>query len=316
MSEPGAPQTATLAVLWDGTGLRHLAAPGGDEPLAAGPLDGVAPSGPASVRLAAPGRAEVVPGSIFDWKPVAASPDHGFAPLDRLIRRLMQRKSEGYKAGYVLTNASPRDDARVFFYGERHTDRALIRENMRRLATDVRPGRGALILDEAYFGPRLFGSAALRYLQAKGLDPESLETADLQVDGWDDPAVYGQSNRLSLQYHMDLLELNHQLHSPTRGVRYYADFARRAYAALRDWLVLRWRAIARRNIELDRSVRSALAEADAAGKSLHVIAGAEHLLGKPWWSQTPLLGRVRFRPALRRALGGRPYWAGKPPDSP
>jgi hypothetical protein len=204
----------------------------------------------------------------------------------------------------------------VFLYGERHTDKSLIAENMRRIAQDIRPGRGALILDEAYFGPRLFGSEALRYLGTKGLDPESLPDAgSIEVSGWDDKEVYDETRHPSLQHHMNLLDLNQYLYSPDRGLRYYANLARKARETFRNWLEMRRGAIGRRNAVLDRSVAAALKDADGGGKSVHIIAGAEHLVEKPYWLDTPLFGRPRIRKSLLDALGGWSYWGGKPADS-
>ncbi|HAH05747.1 MAG TPA: hypothetical protein DCM05_04345 [Elusimicrobia bacterium] len=310
-TQAASPRPADPKALWDGAVKK--AAPALTPVLAL-------PAAPWAPRLAAPAPghrgvgAETVPGSVFDWRPVEKSPGHGFPLLDRLIRWFLSRKSSSFKDGFELPG-SRREDAGVFLYGERHTDKALIAENMRRLAENVQPGKGALVLDEAYFGPRLFGREALDYLEAKGLDPDSLPDAvSIEVSGWDDREIYDRTLHPSLQHHMNLLDINHHLYSPERGWGYYAALARKARETFKNWLGLRREAIGGRNRVLDDSLRTALKEADREGKSLHLIAGAEHLLEKPYWLDAPLFG-TRIRKGLLRALEGRPYWGGKPADS-
>jgi hypothetical protein len=311
------PASSNLSLLWDGAHLETPAAPG----------DAVSPLSAGSAfepRLAAPemsGFAEITPGSIFDWKPVAQSPGHGLPLLDRLARRILGREDGRFRLGYEMTNSARREEVRVFLYGERHTDPGLIRENMRRIAADIRPGRGAVVLDEGYLGPRLFGSAAIEYLEKKGLDPEWLGpgaafSADVEVAGWDEKDSYDESKHPLLQHHMNLLDLNGHLYSPEQGLRYYALLARKALATFKNWMVLRRLAITQRNLVLDRSVKAALAQAQSSGKSLHVIAGAEHLVQRPLLAGVPVIGRFHVRRSLIRALGGASYWVGKPADSP
>ena len=205
----------------------------------------------------------------------------------------------------------------MYFYGERHSDGDLIKENMRLLAADMRPGRPAIVLVEGYTGPALRGYAAARYLFDRGLDDAALPDGSvLELRGWDTIDGYAASKHPLLQHHMDLLELNRLAHTDQRGLRYYIDIARAAWAAIRGWSELWETAIVARNGDLDRAVSRAAAEADRTGATVHVIAGADHLLEKPRLSRLPLLGRPAFRRGLREALGVRPYWAGKPPDSP
>ena len=192
---------------------------------------------------------------------------------------------------------------------------------MRRIASDIRPGQGAVVLDEGYLGPRLFGSAAVEYLEKKGLDPAWLGPgakfgAGVEVAGWDERDAYDESKHPLLQHHMNMLDLTGYLYSPEHGMRYYAELARKAYATFKNWLVLRRLAITQRNLVLDRSVKAALAQAQVSGNSLHVIAGAEHLVQRPLLAKIPVIGRLHVRRSLIRALGGQAYWVGKPADSP
>ena len=70
------------------------------------------------------GVAEVTPGSIFDWKPVAQSPGHGVPILDKFVRKVLGGDDGRFNGGYEMSNAARREDVKVFFYGERHTDKA------------------------------------------------------------------------------------------------------------------------------------------------------------------------------------------------
>lgn len=259
-----------------------------------------------------------VPGSVFGWKPIEDSPSHGLPPLDALIRFVLREDSKHRDpTGFVLPGAARREEAAVHFYGERHTDGGLIEENMRRLAADMRPGRPAIVLVEGYTGPDLRAYAAASYLRDRGLDIDSLpEGSPIELRGWDTIDGYDASKHPLLQHHMDLLELNRLAHSEQRGLGYYARFARAAWTAVRGWKELWAAAITARNADLDRAVARAAADADRMGGTLHVIAGSDHLLENPRLSRLPLVGRPRFRSSLRAALGGRTYWASKPPDSP
>jgi hypothetical protein len=77
---------------------------------------------------------------------------------------------------------------------------------------------------------------------------------------------------------------------------------------------MRKAALGPRNVSLDRSIAAALQSSRDTGRSVHVIAGSEHLLEKPDWRSTPI-GPYRIRKALAAVLTGTPYWAEKPADS-
>lgn len=261
-----------------------------------------------------------VPGSVFGWKPIQDSPGHGFRPLDALIRRALSEKKSPYADGFDFPGAPTRADARVFFYGERHTDPGLIRENMRLLVQDAKPGRPMIVLVESYTGPTKHGYAAMEYLGARGLDPAALKergvaSADVEVRGWDSPANYEASRRPQLQHHMDLLALNHLAHGELRGWRYYREVLRAAWTAWRSRRALWKAALVTRNRDLDESVARAAFDADAAEATLHVIAGTDHLVQNPRLARWPLIGRPSLRRSLRRAIDARAYWASQPPNT-
>lgn len=261
-----------------------------------------------------------VPGSIFGWQPIEKSPGHGFPPLDALIRRVLAKKKSGYAKGFELPGAARLEDARIHFYGERHTDGALIAANMKRLAADARPGKPVIVLVEGYTGWSMRGWPAVKYLADRGLEPgdlteKDIAVGDVEVRGWDVSANYDASKHPLLQHHMDLLALNHLAYGELRGWRYYRAVARAALTALRGFREL-WRAaIVARNADLDDAVRRAAADADASGATVHVIAGTDHLMQSPRLAGLPLIGRPSFRKSLREALGGRPFWASQPPNT-
>ncbi|MDE2511877.1 MAG: hypothetical protein KGL74_12215, partial [Elusimicrobia bacterium] len=271
----------------------------------------------------ADGYAEMAqPGSVFGWRPVEHSPNHGFPPLDALIRRALAEPAVPSRdRGFDIPGAARREDARVYFYGERHTDGALIAENMRRLVEDARPGMPLIVLVEGYTGWPMRGYEALKYLSARGLDADALAAKGVggplvEVRGWDSIDGYDASKRPLLQHHMDLLELNRLANSDGRGWTYYRDFARAAFVAWRSREELQRVAIVARNRDLDAAVARAAAEADESGAAVHVIAGADHLLERPRLSA--FFGRIvrpSFRATLRAALAGRPFWAGMPSSS-
>lgn len=281
-----------------------------------------APLAPAEVRPEDPeGYAAVsVPGSIFGWKPIESSPNHGLPPLDALIRFVLSEKKSGYAAGFELPGASSREKSRVHFYGERHTDGELIAANMARLVEDARPDKPMTVLVEGYTGWSMRGWAALKYLADRGLDARALaekgvDPSRVEVRGWDSERNYDASKHPLLQHHMDLLALNHLAHGETRGWRYYRDMARAALAAWRGYREL-WRAaIVVRNGDLDRAVAAAVAQADETGGTVHVVAGTDHLMQNPRLAGWPLIGRPSFRKSLRAALAGRPFWASQPPNT-
>ena len=261
-----------------------------------------------------------VPGSIFGWKPIEESPNHGLPPLDTLIRRVLSDKSSAYAKGFELAGAAKREDARIHFYGERHTDGGLIAANMKRLVEDARTGKPVLVLVEGYTGWSLRGWEAVKYLSDRGLEPNGLTakgiaSGDVEVRGWDVFDNYDASKHPLLQHHMDLLELNRLAHGESRGWTYYREFARAALVAWRSFSEL-WRAaIVTRNGDLNRAVAKAAADADATGGTVHVIAGTDHLMQNPRLVGWPWIGRPSIRKTLRAALGGRPFWASQPPNT-
>lgn len=261
-----------------------------------------------------------VPGSIFGWQPIEASPGHGLPPLDALIRRVLGEKKSAYAKGFEISGAARREDARVYFYGERHTDGELISANMKRLVEDARPGKPMIVLVEGYTGWSLRGWPAVKYLADRGLDPDALTakditSGDVEVRGWDVSGNYDDSKHPMLQHHMNLLALNHLAHGDLRGWSYYREFAREALTAWRSFQEM-WRAaIVARNGDLDRAVAKAGEDADAAGATVHVIAGTDHLMQNPRLVGWPLIGRPSMRATLRGALGGRAFWASQPPNT-
>ncbi len=261
-----------------------------------------------------------VPGSIFGWKPIEESPNHGLPPLDALIRRVLSDKDGAYAKGFELAGAPKREDAHVHFYGERHTDGELISANMRRLVEDARPGKPMIVLVEGYTGWSLRGYEAMKYLADRGLDPDALlekgiASGEVEVRGWDTAVNYDASKHPLLQHHMDLLALNHMAHGETRGWRYYREFAQAALTAWRGFQELWTLAIVARNKDLDRAVAQAADDAGASGATVHIIAGTDHLMQNPRLIGWPLIGRPAFRKSLRAALAGRPYWASQPPNT-
>jgi adenylate kinase len=278
------------------------------------PADKVSPADPDGQAL------QSVSGSVFGWRPIAESPSHGFAPLDALIRRALdENKKSPYNAGFELPGAPRREDARVFFYGERHTDGGLIAANMKRLVEDAKPGGKMAVLVEGYTGWELKGYAAVEYLAKRGLDPAALaakKLTDVTVRGWDTIDRYDASKHPLLQHHMDLLELNRLAFSEQRGLRYYLAVAKAAWRALSGWRSLWQAAIVARNADLDAAVTSAAAAADETGATIHVIAGTDHLMQRPRLNALfPWLSRPSFRGSLRAALGGRPFWASQPANT-
>lgn len=261
-----------------------------------------------------------VPGSIFGWQPIEKSPGHGFPPLDALIRKVLGEKKSAYAKGFELPGAAKREDARIHFYGERHTDGELIGANMKRLVAEARPGKPVIVLVEGYTGWALRGWPALKYLADRGLDPDALAEKDIpgafvEVRGWETAVHYDDSKHPLLQHHMDQLAMNHLAHGELRGWRYYREMARAALAAWRSYRELWQAAIVVRNGDLDAAVAKAAADADATGATVHVIAGTDHLMQSPRLVGLPLIGRPVFRKSLREALGGRAFWASQPPNT-
>ncbi len=261
-----------------------------------------------------------VPGSIFGWQPIEKSPGHGIPPLDALIRRVLADKKSPYVKGFEIPGAAKREDARVYFYGERHTDGDLITANMKRLVADARPGKPMIVLVEGYTGWSLRGWPAIKYLADRGLDPDALTekniaSGEIELRGWDVSDNYDASKHPLLQHHMDKLALNHLAHGELRGWRYYRELARAALIAWRGYQELWKAALIVRNGDLDRAVAKAASDADASGATVHVIAGTDHLMQNPRLVGWPLIGRPSMRKTLRVALGGRPFWASQPPNT-
>ena len=282
----------------------------------------LAPSTPKEVHPEDPNdyASVAVPGSIFGWQPIEKSPGHGFPPLDALIRKVLGDKKSAYAKGFELPGAAKREDARIHFYGERHTDGELIGANMKRLAADARPGKPVIVLVEGYTGWALRGWPALKYLADRGLDPEALAEKDIpsafvEVRGWENTVHYDDSKHPLLQHHMDQLAMNHLAHGELRGWRYYREMARAALTAWRSYRELWQAAIVVRNGDLNAAGAKAGADADETGATVHVIAGTDHLMQSPRLVGLPLIGRPVFRESLRDALGGRAFWASQPPNT-
>lgn len=293
-----------------------------EDSVAPAPAPALAPATPHEVHPEDPdGYASVaVPGSIFGWKPIEQSPNHGLPPLDALIRRVLTDKKSAYAKGFEIAGTVRREDARVYFYGERHTDGKLITANMKRLVEDARPGRPMIVLVEGYTGWSLRGWPAVKYLADRGLEPSELtekgiQSGAIEVRGWDVSENYDASKHPLLQHHMDNLAINHLAHGELRGWRYYRELARAALVAWRSYRELWQAALVVRNGDLDRAVAKAAADADAAGATVHVIAGTDHLMQNPRLVGWPLIGRPSMRLTLRDALGGRPFWASTPPNT-
>lgn len=261
-----------------------------------------------------------VEGSVFGWKPIEDSPGHGFAPFDWLIRRALAPKASPYSKGFDLPGASARATAKIFLYGERHTDGGLITENMRRIVEDAKAHKPMIVLVEGYTGWSLRGYEAVKYLADRGLDTDALtekeiRIADVEVRGWDTATNYDASKHPLLQHHMDLLALNHLAHGELRGWAYYKAFAEAALVAIKGWRELWQAALVVRNGDLDRAVAAAVGDAAAHDATVHVVAGTDHLMQSPRLARVPWFGRPRLRATLRAALGGLPYWAGQPANT-
>lgn len=292
------------------------------EPAPAPAAATLAPSTPKEVHPEDPDdyASVAVPGSIFGWQPIEKSPGHGFPPLDSLIRKVLGEKKSAYAKGFELPGAAKREDARIHFYGERHTDGELIGANMKRLVADARPGKPVIVLVEGYTGWALRGWPAIKYLADRGLDPDALAEKDIpsafvEVRGWENTVHYDDSKHPLLQHHMDQLAMNHLAHGELRGWRYYREMARAALTAWRSYRELWQAAIVVRNGDLNAAVAKAASDADETGATVHVIAGTDHLMESPRLVGLPLVGRPVFRKSLRDALGGRAFWASQPPNT-
>ena len=263
--------------------------------------------------------AVATPGSIFGWKPWEEAPGHGFLPVDAAVRRFFASPADRLARGFEFRGAPRREDARVFLYGEKHSDKALIETNMRALARDMDAQHAGLVLVEGYIGPTLRGTMAVRFLESRGFDPERLAEREVpfslvEVRGWDEPISHDDGTRPSLRHHMALLELNILMHSDERGLSYYKKLYRALKAVWRAYFEMRRVVIDARNLVLDAAVAEAVRDAREHGQTVHVVAGAEHLLEKPLLARVPLVGGIRMRKSLQAALGTAPWWASKPAE--
>ncbi|MFC1678856.1 hypothetical protein ACFL2T_01365 [Elusimicrobiota bacterium] len=302
--------------LWDGSYLDALIAQA-DAKAAPKKLFGPKTSGRSGVIADAAEGTQFIPGSVFDWKPVEDSPGHGIAPLDALIRWFLDRKDNRFEAGFLFSNVKSREDARIFLYGEKHTDKAVIRDNYDRLVKDIRPGEPATILIEAYLGPTLFGTEAVRFLERKGLDQDKLEAAgispaDIIIEGWDESYIYEKATIPELRYSMAVHGINQLLYSEQKGLAYYSQLYRSAVEAYKLWKTTRKAAITDRNVVLDDSLARAIRNMRKTGGTVHLITGTEHLLENPLTAEWPITGGPRLRKALAKTLGETPYWISRP----
>lgn len=258
------------------------------------------------------------PGSIFGWRPWDQAPTHGLPFVDRWVARAFDSKARAKDPGFEFQGAPTRAAARVFLYGETHSDKGLIERNMRALAADMDPEKAGLVLVEGYLGPDLHGTEAVLFLERRGLDADLLaargvDFSRVRVRGWDEPASHDASTPLVLRHHMELLALNHLTHDG-KGLLYYPRLAAQAARTALAWVRMRAAAIGLRNAVLDASVADAVARMGQAGGTVHVVSGSEHFLEKPTWLSRPL-GRARLRRGLAAVLAGVPYWAEKPAES-
>jgi len=303
-------------------GVRLAPTPGSAIRRGASPSRSASRLSPAAARAAGPleddePATQFTPGSVFDWKAVEKSPGHGFTPVDWLVRKFLGRKDERFTRGFKFTNVGKREEARVFLYGEKHTDKDVISENYAHLVRDIKPGQPARVLMEAYLGPTLFGTEAVRFLEKKGLDVRKMRAAGVRpeqfiVDGWDETFAYHEATRPELRYSMAMYGINQLLFSEQKGLAYYRQLYASAKEAYALWKVMRKAAIADRNIVLDRSVARAIRNMEMGGGTVHLIAGTEHLIEKPLTSGWPIIGRTDLRKGLAEVLGATPYWASRP----
>lgn len=282
--------------------------------------NGVSQLGPSAFRGDLQGDQGAVsePGSVFGWRDWAKAPTHGLPFVDRWIARAFGHTADKPGPGFEFRGAAKRSDARVFLYGEKHSDKALVAVNMAALTRDMDKERGGMVLVEGYLGPELFGTEAVRFLERRGLDADGLAEAgvpfsEVRVRGWDDQDAHDASTPLVLRHHMELLALN-SLTYDGKGLLYYPRLLKQAWRTFTAYVAMRKAALGPRNVSLDRSIAEALKSSRETGRSVHIVAGSEHLLQKPDWLSAPI-GGYRIRKTLAAVLAGTPYWASKPPDS-
>ena len=257
---------------------------------------------------------------------------HGFPPFDALLRLWLGRRETALRGGFEL--AGGRGEVPVFLYGERHTDAGLIKANMERLRADLEPGRPHVLLIEGYpAGKTMPLIDAFRYLKTRGFDLEalrakgiSLKDGDLVIRGWDDPAHLERGMEMARRYASKLARLKKlaaidslgsagPLERLARAARFYATFVPLAFDMLREWRSDRRFLVTERNKDLDRALRDAVNEATWTGGTVHVVAGAHHLLERPLMAEVPLLGGLRLRRSLGRALAGASWRASEAPST-
>lgn len=282
--------------------------------------NGISQLGPAGFRgdLQGDQGAVAEPGSVFGWRAWDKAPTHGLPFVDRWVARAFGGTAETPAPGFEFRGAPRRTDARVFLYGEKHSDKALVAQNMAAMTRDMDKERGGLVLVEGYLGPELFGTEAVMFLERRGLDVDAfagsgVPFSEIRVRGWDDVEAHDASTPLVLRHHMELLALN-SLTYDGKGPLYYPRLFKQAWRTFTAYVAMRKAALGLRNVSLDRSLAEALRSSKETGRSVHVVAGSEHLLQKPDWLSAPL-GPYKLRKALAAVLAGTPYWANKPADS-
>lgn len=282
--------------------------------------NGISQLGPSAFRGDLQGDQGAVsePGSVFGWRAWDKAPTHGLPVVDRWIARAFGHTADKPGPGFEFRGAPRREDAKVFLYGEKHSDKKLVATNMAAMTRDMNKERGGLVLVEGYLGPELFGTEAVMFLERRGLDIDAFAESgvpfsEMRVRGWDDADAHDASTPLVLRHHMELLALNSMTYDG-KGWLYYPRLARQAWRTFAAYVTMRKAALGPRNVSLDRAVTAALESSRDTGRSVHVIAGSEHLLQKPDWLSAPI-GPYKIRKALAAVLAGTPYWASKPSDS-
>ncbi|TPW19012.1 MAG: hypothetical protein FD126_3109 [Elusimicrobia bacterium] len=308
---------AAASSLFDGLATR----PAGSVSAVAMPArNGISQLGPSAFRGDLQGDQGAVsePGSVFGWRAWDKAPTHGLPFVDRWVARNFGHTADNPGPGFEFRGARRRSDARAFLYGEKHSDKALVARNMAALARDMDPVRGGMVLVEGYLGPELFGTEAVLFLERRGLNADLLaergvDFSAVRVRGWDDVEAHDASTPLVLRHHMELLALNSLTHDG-KGLLYYPRLLKQAWRTFAAYVTMRKSALGGRNVALDRSLAAALDSSKETGRTVHVVAGSEHLLQKPDWLSAPL-GAYRIRRALAVTLSGVPYWAEKPADT-
>ncbi|MCX5790584.1 MAG: hypothetical protein NTX64_19120 [Elusimicrobia bacterium] len=263
--------------------------------------------------------------SLFDGgrpqDPVVEMPaERGIPPIEAGLRAYFNRKDTLLRAAFEKDNVGgDRSKADVFVYAEDHSDKALIGHNMDRLYEDIKPGRGAILLIEGYSAAAPMGMLEkIAYLKKKGLDTKGLMDKGvslkdgIEVRGWDDAAALEKGGAMVREYVGDLAVLKRLAGLQTGRVQKYTNLLRQASKTMKQWLAARNVVITQRNKSLDASLEKALADARATGRSVHVIAGSQHLFERPLMSEVPLAGGMRLRKSLKKELSGGRYVVEKP----